>query len=441
MIGLLSLQRLLLLRREERWPVFFGCAAGFAVLGAYYLLKPLRDEVFVGDRSVGAELWTGTFLTALALHPLYGMLVARVPREKVIPILFRSAALLLVGLYWLLGQAPDPRAVGAMQPEPGSFFAGRWIEGEGGWQLWQGARIWLQRSFYVSVSVFNLYLISALWSALIDRFEGLSAQRLFGLLAAGGSLGAIAGSSLVTAAFGSWGSGPFLLLAAGLLELSVHALRWAGAIRARPALRGGALEGMGLVLAHPRLLWLGVYVLLFTLGSTWLYFLTADLVKAQLLVEADRVRFFSGINLVTNVLTLALQVGLVGRLMTSRGVLPGLIVLPLVSLLGFSVLALAPALSVVFVFNVLRASSRYGLARPSREALFVGLSPQEITKAKNFLDAALYRGGDLISGWAFQGLSALLITGGAALTLVVVPLMATSVGVSLRLGRMADRKT
>lgn len=413
--------------------MFFGCAAGFAVLAAYYLLKPLRDEAFVGDRPMGAELWTGTFLVALAMHPLYGALVARVRRERVLPILFRTAAVLLVALYWLLKVAADMEAVGDPRPRAGSFFSGRWIEGEHGWQLWQGSKIWLERSFYVAVSVFNLYLISALWSALIERFESLSARRLFGLLAAGGSLGAIAGSSLVTIAFPSWGAGPFLLLAALLLEFSLHALGWAGACQPRPPMRGSGWEGLGLVLRNSRLRLLAVYILLFTLGSTWLYFLTADLVKAHYPLEVDRVRFFSGVHLATNVLTLAIQVGLVGRLMSSRGLVPGLILLPLVSLLGFAALALVPVIAVVFAFNVLRASSRYALARPAREALFVGLSPQEIYKAKNMLDAALYRGGDVVSGWAFQGASALLVSG-AALTVLVLPFMASSVLVAWRLG-------
>jgi len=435
---LFSFQSLLLLRREERWPVFSGCAAGFAVLGAYYLLKPLRDEVFVGDRAVGAELWTGTFLLALLLHPVYGMLLARVHRERVLPILFRAAALLLVGLYWLLHRVPDPETVGPWQEQAGSFWSGRWVQGEQGWQLLQGSRIWLQRAFYVSVSVFNLYLISALWSALIERFEGPPARRLFGLLAAGGSLGAIAGSALVAVAFDSWGSGPFLLLAAGLLEFSLHALRSAGACQSRAPMHGSSFEGLGLVLRHPRLRLLGVYILLFTLGSTWLYFLTADLLQVHLPDEGDRVRFFSGVHLVTNVLTLGMQIGLVGRLMSSRGLLPGLVLLPLVSLVGFSALALAPLLSVLFAFNVLRASSRYALAKPAREALYVGLEPRDVYKAKNFLDAALYRGGDLVSGWAFQGASALIVSGGAALTLLVLPFMATSVGVAWRLGRQAD---
>lgn len=435
---MISLQRILLLRREERWPVFCGGLAGFLVLGAYYLLKPLRDEVFVGDRAVGAELWTGTFLLAVALHPIYGMLAARVRRERVLPILYRTSALLLIGLYWLLRAAPEPEAVGAWQATPGSFWSGRWVAGEQGWQLLEGSRIWLERSFYVAVSVFNLYLISALWSALIERFEGLSARRLFGLLAAGGSLGAIVGSTVVTVAFASWGSGPFLLLAAGCLELSLHALGWAGARRPQPPMRGGAFEGLGLVLRHPRLRWLGAYILLFTLGSTWLYFLTADLLDGQLPIKEDRVRFFAGVHLATNVLTLALQVGLAGRLMSARGLVPGLILLPLISLVGFSVLAFAPMLSVLFLFNVLRASSRYALAKPAREALYVGLPARDVYKAKNLLDTALYRGGDLVSGWAFQGASLLLVTGGAALTLLVVPMMAASVGVAVKLGRGAD---
>ncbi|AYH43283.1 hypothetical protein CDA09_07795 [Azoarcus sp. DN11] len=111
---------------------------------------------------------------------------------------------------------------------------------------------------------------------------------------------------------------------------------------------------------------------------------------------------------------------------------------PAVALVGFVALGAAPALAALVAVRVLYDSSRHALAKPAREVLFTLVSREERYKAKAFIDAAVYRGGDLASGWIYAGLAALGLSAGA-IALAAVPVAGGWIVVARQLGRWEER--
>jgi AAA family ATP:ADP antiporter len=111
--------------------------------------------------------------------------------------------------------------------------------------------------------------------------------------------------------------------------------------------------------------------------------------------------------------------------------------LPALAFLGFLGLGTYPLLAVLVVLQVLYRSGRYAVARPAREVLFTVVGREERYKSKAFIDAAVYRGGDLVNGWIYTGLANLGLAVGA-ISLVAVPVMAVWVGMGLFLGRAQE---
>jgi AAA family ATP:ADP antiporter len=175
-------------------------------------------------------------------------------------------------------------------------------------------------------------------------------------------------------------------------------------------------------------------MLLFTIASTFLYFQQAAIVAR--VFEGDpqaRTRLFAGLDLAVNVLTLATQVFLTGRMLRWLGVAAGLAFLPLLSLIGFGILGTAPVLAVVVVFQVLRRAGNFAIQRPAREVLYTVLPRTDKYKAKNFNDTFVYRVGDQLGAWSYTAI-AWLGLGLSGLALTMVPLSAVWLLLALWLG-------
>ncbi|MFZ5559112.1 MAG: MFS transporter, partial [Pseudomonadota bacterium] len=203
-------------------------------------------------------------------------------------------------------------------------------------------------------------------------------------------------------------------------------------------LAGGAWAGITRTLRSPHLLAIGGYIVLFTTLSTFLYFEQAKIVRDALPEAAARTRFFAGVDLAVNTLTLAGQLFLTGRLLNRFGVGKALAALPVITLAGFALLAMYPALWVVAGFQVLRRALNFFLAKPAREVLFTAVAAEDRYKAKSFLDTVVYRGGDAASGWLHAGLRALGF-GTAGVALAALPVAALWLGLAIALGRGHER--
>ena len=394
--------------------------AFFLVFAAYYVLRPIRDEIGAAD---GIEklpwLFTGTLVVTALVHPPFAALVARLSRRRAVAVAFRSFAASLA-LFW---------AALAF----------------GGPQL----HLWASRAFYVWTSVFNLFVVAVFWSVMADLSGPERGRRIFGLVSVGGTLGAMAGSALTASLVATIGAPVLLLVSALLLEVSLRLLdRLARQARERESggepttgraaidgapVGGGALGGLAGVARSPYLWAICAYMLLFTIASTFLYFQQAAIAGAAFADRAARTAFFARIDLAVNALTLGVQLFLAGRVMRWLGVGLTLAVLPAASAAGFALLAAGPTLAVVAGFQVLRRTGNFALARPTREVLYTVLSREEKYKAKHLIDTVVYRAGDQIGAWSYAGLTALGV-GLSGTAWVAVPLSLVWLALSLWLG-------
>jgi len=174
-----------------------------------------------------------------------------------------------------------------------------------------------------------------------------------------------------------------------------------------------------------------------TFASTILYFAQSDLVYEAMTDRGERRAFLARIDLVVNTLTILLEVYLTARIIKWFGVAVTLAIVPVAVAGGFLALGLWPTLWTLVVVQVVYRAGRYGLAKPAREVLFTVLPREEKYKSKAFIDAAVYRGGDLVSGWIYAGLAFLGLTVGP-IALVAVPAGVLWAVVSLRVGRSGE---
>ena len=402
---------MLKLEAGEFIPVAWSFGCFFCLLCGYYILRPLRDEMGIqGGVDALAWVFSATFVVMLAVVPMFGWLVARFSRRGVVVVSHGFFVVNLL-LFFVLLRAD-------VAPE------------------------WVARAFFVWVSVFNLFVISLFWSVMNDVFDSAQALRLFGMIAAGGSLGAIAvpGSTALLVEY---------LAPADLLPLSAALLAAAAVCalrvmrvqrveqRAHPSakIRTESVWAGALHVARSRyLLGICAFIVLYSSLSTFLYFEQARIVEDAFTDSAQRTQVFAVMDLATNTLTLALQFLATARLVAWLGLPLALALIPVAVAVGFGALGLAPTLVVLVVFQVARRAGNYAITKPAREMLFSVVSREDKYKAKNFIDTVVYRGGDAASGWLFTGLSAIGL-GLSALAFAAVPLAAVWAGCGFALGR------
>jgi AAA family ATP:ADP antiporter len=395
-------------RPHERRALGWSLVYVFAVLSAYYVLRPIRDEMGVQG---GVEnlpwLFTGTLLGMIAVNPLFAALVKRLPRERFIAWSYRFFAVNLV-LFLVAFRVTDP-----------------------------SQDVWVGRAFFIWLSVFNLFVVSVFWALMVDVFDAEQGKRLFGFLAAGATAGAIAGSTITASLVKQVGAANLFFASILLLEVAVFAVKRLSFREARQEekpIGGSIVAGISHTFRSPYLLNVCLFILLFTVTSTFLYFQQASIARDYFADRASRTAFFAQVDLLVNALTLAVQLFLTARILRTLGVALTLGILPLFTLLGFAALAAAPVIAVLVAFQVLRRAANFALARPTRELLFTVLAREDKYKAKSFIDTVAYRAGDQVGSWSY------LLLGGfglgiAGVALVAVPLSALWLANSLWLGR------
>ena len=377
----------------------------FSVLSSYYIMRPIRDEAGVAGGVNNLQwLFTGTLLGMVLLNIPFAFLVKKLPRRRFIPITYHFFAINIVLFAALL----------------------HWADAQ--------QTVWIGRIFFIWVSVYNLFVVSVFWQMNVDLFSPEQSKRLFGLIAAGATIGAIVGSS-VTAAPG----------AACLADFS--AVRRRGAARnrgvqrrptvapvagvasraggaRRPTKRRSAAASLPASPAPSARATSSMSAFSCCCSRLPRRSSTFSRPGSSATALADRgaqTAFFATIDLLVNILTLAIQLFLTGRILVLLGVAldPGL--LPVLTIIGFSALALMPTIAAVAVFQVLRRAGDYAITRPTREVLFTVVPREDRYKAKSFIDTVVYRAGDQIGAWSvalWRGAG----LGTAEMALVALPL-------------------
>lgn len=381
-----TLQSLTGAELEEILPVCWSFLYYFCLLCGYYILRPVRDEMAI-EGGVQHLPWmmTGTFLTLVAVTPLFGYLSARVPRVRLLLMVYAFFSVNLLAFFLLLTFHVAPH--------------------------------WIARTFFVWLSVFNLFVVSIFWSFMADLFTPGQGNRLFAVIAAGGSTGAMVGP-LITTALTYVVPVPILMLVSiaflGACGFCIHRLdRWGRHRAGRwtesqgEPIGGSMWAGIRLALSSPYLLGICGYLFLLTMTATFLYLEQTKLVGELVPTPEGRTRLFALVDLTVNVITFLMQLFITGQLIARFGLASALIFLPLASAVGFSVIGLVPVLGTFILFTIVRRIGEYALAKPAREILFTVVSREEKYKAKSFIDTAVSRGGDAATAWVVNSVKAL----------------------------------
>jgi AAA family ATP:ADP antiporter len=411
------LQRAVPATPRERSAALWSFAYFFTLLAGYYVLRPLRDQMGIAGGVKNLPwLFTATFLSLLVAQPLYGALVARLPRVKFIPIVYHFFVANLV-LFWVL-------------------------------LTFDVEKVIVARAFFVWVSVFNLFAVAVFWSFMADLFTAEQGKRLFGFIGAGGTAGALLGPVVTILLSAPLGPVNLLIAAAGFLEAAVFCVhrveRMANAPTdvdpRRQRVGGSALAALPELIRSPYLMGVATWVSLLSFGATIAYFAQANIVSASIHGAATQTRLFASIDLVVGLLSLATQVFATGKFLKRFGTGIAAAALPAIYVVGFAALAIAPSLSVVVTLQVTQRWMNFAIANPARQVFFTVVGREEKYKAKNLIDVVIYRGSDALYGWLYDSLQALGLKLGA-IALCALPVVAGWLILSTALGQKQERLT
>jgi ATP:ADP antiporter, AAA family len=413
------LARLMPATPQERAAALWSFAYFFALLAGYYVLRPLRDQMGIaGGVKNLAWLFTATFLTLLVAQPLYGALVARLPRARFIPIVYHFFVVNLL-VFWALLTFDIETAVVA-------------------------------RVFFVWVSVFNLFAVAVFWSFMADLFTSEQGKRLFGFIGAGGTAGALLGPIITIWLSVRLGPVNLMIAAVIFLELAVFCVYRlernvvvhgrAQAQMQTESIGGSAFAAIPELVRSPYILGIAVWVALLSYAATIIYFEQAHIVSEAVKSAGLQTRIFASIDLAVSLLTLITQLLITGQVLKRVGTGVAAAALPAVYIVGFAALAAMPTLIVVVTVQVVQRWMNFAIANPARQLFFTVVTREEKYKAKNLVDVVVYRGSDALSGWIFDTLQGLGLKLGA-IALCSLPVVAGWAVLSLALGREQEKRS
>jgi AAA family ATP:ADP antiporter len=410
---------------NEVQALWLGFIFFFVVLAGYYVIRPVRDNIGATQYENLWWMFTVVLVTMIFANALFSAIVSRMSRRRFIPIAYRFFILNLIIFFVLMKYVPSVK------------------------------RPWVDGCFFIWVSVFNLFAVAVFWGFMTDLFTTEQGKRLFGFIAVGGSLGGILGPIITASLVHYVSTGVFLLICAGMLEIAAQSVRFfpAGfhrvgegvslATSSTPAekptaekpIGGKFWDGVTHICKSPYLFGLFLFILLYTLTSTWTYLQQSQLTKTGFIDKAARTAFFAKLDLTVNTLTLLLQVFVTGRLMKFLGVTVTLLFMPVLSLFGFAAMGFAPVLSVLAAFQIARRASTFAFMRPAREVLFTVLRREDKYKAKSFIDTFGYRCGDQFGAWSYSALDQVFHISFSVISYIGVVVVAVWCALGVWLGR------
>ncbi len=360
----------------------------FCVFAGYFAVRPVRETMgtILGKARV-ADLFLVTWVASLTIIPIYGALVAKLRRSLFLPWIYGAIAVALAAVGVLLRASEK------------SIFTAQF--------------------FYVFISVLNLFIVSVFWSFLLELFTSNQSKRLFGIIAAGGTAGALVGPFITDLAVRHIGNSGVLFFGAFMFLLAIGFQRgliaiWkkeavpdtaqagagvgvGGRMRGDRPIGGNPFAGFTLVLTSPYLLAIALFVVLLASVTTFLYFEQLRLVEQLFSDPAQRTRIFARLDWIVQSLTVLCQVFLTGRIASRLGLTMLLVIVPTAMVFGFFALAATGTFMVLATVFVARRVGEYAFVRPAREMLFSKLDNETKYKAKNVIDVPVYRGADALT--------------------------------------------
>jgi len=391
----------------------------FVLMTSYNMLKPVRDAMASDWTDVEvSQLWTLNFFISLAAVSLYGLAISNMRFRWIVPGVYVAFAASFFFFYAGTTLITDP--------------------------------VLIDKSFYVWLSVFALFHLSVFWSFMSDLYNKEQAPRLFGFIAIGSSVGAIVGPLMAGATTGFIDDKQLMLIAATMLLIPVPIFFVLERLKATDLGNAGLnvdlsqqklgrnpFAGFTLFVSNPYLLGIAAFILLYVAISSFVYFEQKNLLAE--FSRTERREILSWVELTVNILAILTAMFITSRLATRLGMAATLALLPVLVIIGMLVLAVSPIIAVVLGLQVARRAGNYAITRPAREMLFTVVDRETRFKAKPVIDIVFYRGGDMVWGWAFTGLTAGIGLGLGAVAVVGAFIAAIWAAVGVYLGRSFDR--
>jgi AAA family ATP:ADP antiporter len=370
------LRRFVRVEPHEFAALLASFAMFFALLSAYYIIRPVRDEIGVtlGEEALH-QLFTVVFFAMIALVPLFGFIASRFPRRLVLPALYIFFASNLILFWFAMKAAPDNR--------------------------------WAAGTFFVWGSVFNLFVVSLFWSLMSELWSQEEAKRLFGFISAGGTAGALTGPMLTQGLVRVLAPPDLLLVSAALLlasmsaGLAVRSLRPQRAGGEMEPAGGGIFDGALKVFTTPLFARIALFVFLANVVGTFFYLEQARLVALSISDSAKRIEFFSARDLTVSVATFLIEIFGTARILSRFGLTTALLALPVTAAIGTLALSFDASLWIVAAVMVAERVTAFALANPAIKVIYTDATPDEKYKVQNFIDTVVFRGGDATSGWLY----------------------------------------
>ena len=392
----------------------------FILMTAYFILRPVRDALSSDwtDEQL-SWLWTSTFFFSLIAVSVYGGVISRLRFKVIVPAVYVFFAATFVGFY----------------------VAGSSL----------GDNDYVNRAFYVWLSVFSLFHLSVFWSFMSGLYNKEQAKRLFAVIALGATAGAIVGPAIPTFLADDIGTLNLLLIASVLLLVPIPLIGVLEGLREsklgnvdvqvdlsrQQQLGKNPFSGFTKFASNPYLLAIGVFILFYVMMNTFIYF---ELRKMLGDFDRDvRAQIWGGIDLAVNSLAAVTALFATGRLATRVGMPSTLALIPILMVGGWLVVAFSPVLTVLVGLQVARRAGNYAVTRPGREMLFTAVDADTRFKAKPVIDIVVYRGGDVVTAWAYTAMTATLGIGLAGVALFSALICAAWAAAGVFLGRKYDR--
>jgi len=393
----------------------------FVLMASYYILRPVRDAMASDwtDSEV-SFLWNINFFVSAGIVAVYGIAVSRARLRNVIPAMFGFFALSFIAIYFGVSLVSD--------------------------------RVLIDKAFYLWVSVFALFHVSVFWTFMADTFNKEQAKRLFAIIGAGASAGALVGPAIPALFAGVLGTDTLMLVASSSLMLVIPLVFYMYHLKrtelgnsdleadtSKAVIGGNWWQGFQSFVTNPYLLGIGVFILLYVFIGSFVYF-----EQKNLLVDfsrAERTQILGSIDWLVNVVTFGMAFFVTGRIVSKVGMPAALALMPVLVCGGLLILAFAPVLTVLLALQVFRRGGNYGLTRPAREMLYTKVTQEERFKAKPVIDIVVYRGGDAVSGTLFAFLTDGVGLGIAAVAIVGSAIAAAWAGAGVWLGKQFDMTT
>jgi AAA family ATP:ADP antiporter len=392
----------------------------FILMAAYFIMRPVRDGMASdwSDAEV-SMLWTLNFFISAALVVVYGYFVSRVKFKYLVPGIYTFFAASFILFYFITTVSTD--------------------------------RTLIDKTFYVWVSVFALFNLSVFWSYMSDLYSKEQAKRLFAIIAAGVSAGALVGPALPAFFADNLGNDFLTLVSATMLVLPIPIIFYLARLKVTDLnnenvhadlshikIGGNPFAGYKLFLTNPYLLAIGAFLMLYTVISSFIYFEQKNLLEVY--DRETRTQILGSIDGLVNFLTFGLAFFATSRIVKKLGIGLTLASMPVLVVAGMLILAFAPLLTVLLALQVVRRAGEYAITKPAREMLFTEVDKETRFKAKPVIDVVVYRGGDMFTSWFFTALTEGLGLALTAVGIIGAAIAAIWAGIGLYLGRLYDRK-